>query len=66
MSVGDKLRELGYDTTPGGISRFQRDYNKLAPARRLLITGSLDPRTRLAVEEISRGAAEMFKTLVRS
>ncbi len=60
MTTGDKLRELGYDMTSAGISRFQRDYNKIGPARRVLVTGSMDKNTREAVELIS-GAAEMFK-----
>ena len=43
------LVELGYATSPSGISSFQRDYNRFA-TRPLLVTGTLDVDTQQAIE----------------
>ena len=42
------LVELGYATSPSGISTFQRHYNKIT-GRTLLVTGELDEDTADAV-----------------
>lgn len=49
MSANKILVELGYTTSPSGISEFQRDFNRIA-TRPLLVTGTLDAETTDALE----------------
>lgn len=48
MNANTMLVELGYTTSPTGISSFQRDYNRFA-TRPLLVTGELDADTKKAL-----------------
>lgn len=48
MNANTMLVELGYTTSPSGISSFQRDYNRFA-TRPLLVTGELDADTKKAL-----------------
>jgi len=48
MNANTMLVELGYTTSPSGISAFQRDYNRFA-TRSLLVTGTLDADTKEAI-----------------
>lgn len=52
------LLELGYTTSPSGISSFQRDYNRFA-TRPLLVTGTLDEDTNDALA-FAHGARVVF------
>jgi hypothetical protein len=49
MNANTLLVELGYTTSPLGITTFQRDYNRFA-TRTLLVTGELDADTKKALE----------------
>lgn len=48
MNANTMLVELGYTTSPSGISTFQRDYNRFA-SRPVLVTGTLDEATKEAL-----------------
>lgn len=62
ITINNMLRELGYTTSPSGISGFQRDYNRIG-TRPLLVTGELDEGTADAIRFAYEGR-EVF-TAVR-
>ena len=61
MTAHTMLRELGYTTSPSGISAFQRDFNRIG-GRTLLVTGELDADTSEAVTVAYRSRA-VFTTV---
>ena len=61
MTTHNMLRELGYTTSPSGISTFQRDFNRVG-GRTLLVTGELNADTDEAVLFAYR-SGEVFTTV---
>ncbi len=49
MSDTDKLKALGYESNPSEIRRFQRDFNRMKPARLIAVTGTIDADTKAAI-----------------
>ena len=62
MTVNQMLRDLGYTTSPAGVSKFQRDYNLLGSSP-VLVTGELDEDTRAAVH-FAHGAKVVFMSVL--
>jgi hypothetical protein len=50
MTHEHKLTELGYETSPEGIRRFQQDHNRRRTARPLAVSGRLDDATKAAID----------------
>ncbi|MFV8755743.1 hypothetical protein ACNOYE_34765 [Nannocystaceae bacterium ST9] len=46
----DKLKALGYDTSPAEIRRFQKDFNRMGPVRLIAVTGTIDGETDSALD----------------
>ena len=61
MTINTMLRELGYTTSPAGISDFQRHYNKLG-SEPVHVSGELDERTQAAIR-FAFGARHAFTAL---
>lgn len=58
MTINNMLRELGYTTSPSGISDFQRHYNRLGTDP-VHVSGELDVRTKDAIR-LAFGARHVF------
>lgn len=61
MTLNNMLRELGYTTSPSGITSFQHHYNRLGSTP-VLVTGELDEPTKAAVR-FAFGARHAFMAL---
>ena len=46
----DKLKALGYETSPAEIRRFQQDYNRMGPERLIAASGRIDAETEKALD----------------